>query len=71
MSQDGESRWEPAGDREEILLDHILECDLCLSVISDCTLPVEECEIRCSRYRDLLQETRDSSDCKAASGGQD
>ena len=34
-------------------LEHVLECDICLTVIADCRVSVDECEFRCEHYRAL------------------
>ena len=36
------------------ILDHVVDCDTCLSVIVDLDLPTAACETRCRRLRELL-----------------
>lgn len=42
-------------DWQQILLDHVLQCDECLAVIADPRLSTTECAVRCACYRSLLR----------------
>ena len=48
LENDPGQTWNP-------VLDHIVECDTCLGVIVDLTLPTSACETRCRDLRELLQ----------------
>lgn len=44
------------------ILDHVVDCDTCLSVIVDLDLPTAACETRCRRLRELLSGGRARQD---------
>ncbi len=39
---------------EDAILEHILDCDLCLDVICDPRVSTQLCESRCPEYRRLI-----------------
>jgi hypothetical protein len=41
------------------ILDHLFNCDTCLDVIADLTLPSSMCEVRCTRLKVLLASAGD------------
>jgi hypothetical protein len=51
------------------ILDHLVDCDTCLSVIVDLDLPTAACETRCKRLRELLSGGRARQDRMPASHG--
>jgi len=42
------------GPDADPVLDHILECDTCLSIIADLTLPASLCETTCPELRQII-----------------
>jgi hypothetical protein len=44
----------------DAILDHIVECHTCLSIIVDLDLPTSACEARCMQLSDLL----DAASCR-------
>jgi hypothetical protein len=45
-----------SSDRQSALLNHILECDICLAVIADLESDIEKCKVCCPEYRRLIRE---------------
>lgn len=45
----------------EIVVNHILDCDTCLSVVSDLQLPTNLCEVRCPVFRALVSKEDERS----------
>ena len=57
----GNTAWQlpseaSANELCERLIDHVLDCDICLSIIPDLTCSSDECAKYCSEYRSIQQQ---------------
>ena len=42
------------GDEPNLVLEHVIECDVCMAVIASLRSPTSLCEVRCPEYRALI-----------------
>ena len=47
----------PAESVEDAVLEHILDCDICLDIICDPRIATKLCEYQCPEYRRLIAQS--------------
>jgi hypothetical protein len=43
-----------SGDEPNLVLEHVIECDVCMAIIASLRSPTSLCEERCPEYRTLI-----------------